>query len=607
MRLSALACPLFAASLAAQSPIVPAFELERIERQWPTASPGTDTHLACGRFVAGHPARGAVVVRNSRLHLWLAPAHFDHCVPTSFLGAGSIATIPSAAAAPDLLAVATEAGLRVLRYAGGTFVDAAPGQGALPAWTGARDLDVLTLAAPLPMTYVLAHAPGWIRVAIVDADGTVSPSLAFPAPPGITVLDADLIDWVPGGAPEIVAVLSNGTFVLDGNGTVLAAAAQPADAAVVAPLRTNPTPAFAQARELGGVWRIETFAATGSFVPIDGGTLPVASAVLGLATFDANGDAWTDLVVSTGESTRRILVGRAEGFSAASAHRIDFLDVDAADLPPIPLPNRASLYVDDIDRDGNDDFVVCHRDTGRLVVTTRVRPQVQFAAYGIEDEGGTQATLEFLTPLAGAQNLATLPVDDAANQTVYVARIKLPTTLLPSQALDAIVYPRPMVGTEPLPDDPADLQAAVHVRFALPPDSAGKRFDFLLPVPTDLLSAPAMGPNPRVLVEFTLVEAAIEQPQTSTAPVFAEFARNPWMLKFEDLLLTLDPAADASWWFDECIELPVDWATAGMEPTGDSVPPPDARYFGAVVALRQPKVGGTPSVPTQKSGTGVAH
>lgn len=599
------ACGLLLTALSAQTPVLPPLELERIERPWPSAFAGTDTDVACGRFVAEHPAMSAVVVRNGQLYLWFGPAHFAHCVTTGVSGVGAIATVPSTNADPDLLAVATPAGLRLLRYVGGTFVDALPGQGVQTAWAGTRDLESAVFGGSQPIRCLLAHGIDWVRATLVDDAGTLLPPLSFSAPPGVTVFDVTLVDWVPGGLPEIAVLLSTGTCVLAADGTFVTGFPQAAVGGVIQALPRNAVPTFAQARNFGGVWRIETFVSQGTFAPIDGGVLPVGQPVIGLAAFDANGDAFRDLVVSTGESLRRVLVGRPEGFSAASAHRVDFLDVDAADLPTSPLSNQAPLCVCDMDRDGNDDFVVAQRPTDQLVVTIRVRPQLQFAMLGFQDEGGTLPSLAFTLPLGVSPGIG-LPGEDLTGNVVLFLRLELPGVLMPNTALDAIVYPRFVQGATPAAGDPASLASIAHLRYAVPAGSEGKSFSLMLPLPETDVYAPAMGNVPRFVVEFSLVEATAGKPLKGSAPVFVEaaFGNPPW----SQMLGILDPSSEGpAWWLDEILQLLLEVWNAGLPPTGSVGEPPDARYFGAVVALKEPKVGGAPSVPTGKSGSGVAH
>ncbi len=591
----------------AQGPIVPPLLLERIERPWPATMPGVDTSLACGRFVADHPGRGVVVVRDGRLHFWFAPANLDLCVATDFTGAQAICTVPSMDASPDLLAVSTAAGLRMLRWNGDTFVDAFQGQGAIADWIDARDF--ATFVAPtLSSRLLLARAPGWVRCTIVDPGGFVQPGIVFPAPITQAVLDAEYVNWVPGGLPEVAVLTTAGTFVLDASGNVLAAYAQTAAGGVLKAVNRNDPPVLVQIRQLGVDWRVETFFPTGPFTPVDGGLLPVSRPVIGVGVCDINGDAWADLVVSTGESLRRILLGRSEGFSATTAYRIDFFDVEEQ-APGPQAPNLSPLVVDDIDRDGNQDFVVAHRNSNQLVVTYRVRPQVQLAVFQIQDEGGTVPSLTFAKTLGGTRDVP-LPIPNWSEQYVHFPQVQLPTQLPANAAVDAIVYRRPVGPDEtPTPDDEAHLGAIAHFRYPVASTVGGQLFDLMLPIHEAQVFAADMGPAARFVVELCVIEDVPGKAPVSTAPIFLECAVN------YDLYVggsELEAYLDASllpppWWAHDLLFDENGWNNGVQSANSVTETPTDARYFGVVVALKEPKAGGKPSAPPPSTGNGVVH
>jgi hypothetical protein len=409
--------------------------------------------------------------------------------------------------------------------------------------------------------------------------------------------------------PELAVLTTGGTYVLAADGTVLSAYAQPATGGILKALHRDTPPSFVQLRNTGTEWRVETFLPQGTFAPVDGGTLPVQSPVIGLGAFDVNGDAFTDLIVSTGESLRRILVGHSGGFSTATSYRVDFLDVDAGDLPASPAPNLSALVVDDIDRDGNQDFVVAQRQTNRLVVTYRVRPQLQFLLSGTTDEGGTEATVKFVSALGGSLGTEEMDIHDPEHHSVFFLRLRLPPQLPPNATVDAIVYRRPNAGPSSPPSaaDPANLHGIAHYRYPIPIGNEDHLFDVMLPVETGEFESLDMQPAPRFLVEFCVIENVANQPPKSTAPMFAECAWKGTVPNWNDLMDVLDPSwVGLPWWANEILFLSTTW-TSGIDPDATTITPPDARYFGVVVALKEPKVTGKPSAPPATAGNGVVH
>ncbi|MCR9246126.1 MAG: hypothetical protein NXI31_13935 [bacterium] len=604
LRFLLTSCLLVAATVAQA---VPALELERIYRPWPAVIPGPVTDMVAGSFVAGHPGRCLVIVRDGELKLSFQPADFVHLNESGIREVDAIATVPGTGASADRLVVATTMGLRVLRYGDLGFGDANPAYSTYAEWIGAVDVEALALDTA-PNRCVLAHAPGWVRCGMLDATDAMLPSLLFPAPPGQQVLDAALVDWQPGGWPEIAVLMTHGTFVFDMTGAVLMWSLRPSTAGRVLAMRRRSEPTLVQITDEGSDWRVLSFANTGQpgVQSFDGGTLVLGSAPIGLAEFDLEGDDYSDVLLSTGESVRRLLPGTPQGITTQGTGRLDLLDVRPDELPPAPLPNLASLVVDDLDRDGTEDLAVASRPTDQVILSLQARSQIQFIAFDTEDDGGEVERIEFVNVL-GAEtepNFASTPVgfqNPLTGVDMVGLRLNLPDQIA-GQQIDVVIYEVQPDGA-PTSSDGVDPVATRHFRFTLNDADPGDVFDILVPIPDALVQFPTV-PMPRYVLEISMVELVTGKPPKGTGPLLLEYAVQQSMGWMDFKSLLSEHIGDV-FWFESIGFTKATWE-AILEPEPVD---PGSRYFGAIVVVKSHKMQSNPPKmpPPLTMDNGVAH
>jgi hypothetical protein len=229
--------------------------------------------------------------------------------------------------------------------------------------------------------------------------------------------------------------------------------------------------------------------------------------------------------------------------------------------------------------------------------------------YDTDDEGGTVPTLTFCKALGACDASETPFFSTAPDQTVFLFQIRLPTSFPPANpVLDLVLHRRPMAGTAPSSSDAADLAAFAHYRYPLPLTAPGQLLDLMVPVPYAEFLLTGAAQAPRFVAQLCVVENTTTKAPQSTAPLFVECAAKGLMPDFGALVDVMDTliAETLPWWVDAILFNAEQWQ-GGQVATNSGTNDPDARYLGAIVALKEPKVTGKPSAPPPSQGHGAAH
>jgi len=588
------------ASATSQTPL----GLERIERPWPEQAGyggGIDLDLACGAFVANSDSQSAAIVRHGGLFLSYSPATMEHFAAAGATGTVAIATVPaidtSATPIPtawqgvDRLAAIDPAGLRLLTFEDGFVQPTGAGWGPIASWQGAVDVKAALVGeGALRGRYVLGRAPGWVRVGLIDAATGFASVRTLEVTGSTQVLDAALVDWVPGGAPEFVVLLTTGSFVYDLAGNVLVSRSVPVVDGRLVAWRHNGAPAVTFVTPLGANWNVNTWqpSASGAFW-LPGGPLSLPSAPTGLAIASLDGDDFPDLVISTAASQREVLLGSASG--PQSSTRVVVPDVES--LPSFPPQNVAPAVVADVDADGAPDLVIASSAGDRLVMLT----QQPFVVY-VSSPPPSANKLTMHAPRGWFQESWNLsPTPESSTQDLLGLRMELPTAwkwaTMQSTQLRAVLYPISGGGQ-------AIATAFAHYSYDLVgPDPM---VDFLIPLP----EWPLFSTSPqRYLIELFLTNGAgISSAKTL---IDAIVKRDATLAQVSGLL---PPAAniESNWYFTAASMSELNpWNGNANAGGGPAVHPPN-RFFGLLPVVKVKKTIGAPSVPppTPISG-GVTH
>ncbi len=582
--LPALAIPLFA-----QSNIDP--PLQRLVRAWPTAppfQPGPMHDLAVGAFVPGHPGQCAVVLRQGELFLQYQPMKFDHCTRAGALSLRRIETLPGRDGAPDRLVAVSAQGLHVLALTPAGFADANAGPDA--AWAACQELDAAVLGSGASATaWVLGANAGAFALASVDDAGTVTTSLVMPAPPGMVVRDACLVDWVAGGDPEIALQTSHGLALFAANGAALLTVPGSHDAARIAAL---PGPAIVRVLQAAGSWNLDTVFADRVE---SGGTLPLTRPPRGLAVLDANADAWPDVLVSTDDSVRHLLLGSVDGPTTDPATDVVIHDVD-----PLPVgENLAAPVVADVDDDGDDDLVVAQGAADSLVLIASFGPQLQALVWN-----STPPAADELLAVEEVLGFDGVPGEGWPATWTGAGGLGVGFALPPSWAspwtaskvLLLSVYLVDMGATASV-DDPV-LLAPKNYEYTLG-NSGWTVADVLVPFD------PSAEDVTRYVIEARIVDKTAGGYTNSTPPRFLDVGFKPDVAvppTFDELMAMLTTEHEIGWWWDWADFTSLATFHPGAPPAGKlpETTPPGNRFVGLMDVPRPHKTkkgaGQVPSV-----------
>jgi hypothetical protein len=588
-------CVPLAIALVALAPSVLAQAIDppvrRVELPWPTDSAfqtGDMRDLAVGAFVAGHPATCAAVLRGTELFVLYQPGPFEHFAPAGSLGLRCIETIPRRDGKPHRLAALSNGGLHVLALGATGFADA--NAGPTGAWSGAQQLDVLVVPGTTSCdSYVLGWAAAGVALAHVGDDSVVTTLATITAPPGTQVLDACLVQWVADGQPEIAIQTDIGIGVFAANGTMLAGAAGVCSDARIASLG-GVAPAVVQVLEQGTTWTIRTLRPGGTFpggvvvyggVLVPGGTVSLPEPLVDLAFVDANLDSHADLVLSTEDSVRRVLLGTAGG-PQSTANNLEVHDVATSQ----PVANRTPLVVTDVDQDGHSDFVIAQAGTDQLVIVPRIGEQLLEYVWN-SPPAADDDRLGFVCSMgwAIAPSVTSAWPTGAGG---LALRMTLPPGWTPQQVVLASAYPIAVNGTVDV-DDPVLLSPA-HCELTFPSNTAttATSIDVLLPF------APPTSEADRYVLELRLVEKTDYGYVNSNTPRFLTLgfwcggeipSSFPDALTYVTSLLTTEH--EAGWWLEDAAladsvlfgETAMA-AAGGPTPVPPTVEPPGNRFVG---------------------------
>jgi hypothetical protein len=590
VRFLAAAAAALAATVPATGQSILQLDVPRIERAWPATSGyggGIDLDLACGAFVPNSDGRSVAVIRHGQLFLSFQPTGMHHFVAAGGNGATAIATvaaidqgsvpIPTVWEGTDRLAVVTSEGLSLRSYT--TEFATVPGAswGPIASWAGAADLDAgIYGGGALRARYVLGHAPGWVQVAMVHPQLGLLPVLTLPAAPGASVLDAALVDWDAGDAPEVVVMHSNGAFVMNVAGTVLASTVRPTTAGQLVAWRHNQQPAVTMVRASGGQWQVSTWKPAGTTgVWSEGGFCDLASAPTGLSLCAVDSDAELDLIISTSANHRDVVCGTEQGPSVADHFQI--IDVRPVTLPGSYPANVAPAVVTDLDQDGAEDLVIASSAGDRLVVLPRLQAEVVAFSTGTPPAQST-TNLGMLRPRGWFL--------DSPEGPALGLRLLLPTTWQQTSELRVVVYQ--------VASDDAVPQAMWHHKFQL--TGAGTRVDVLVPLPRFIAD------TQRYFLEVFLTNGAGKSSPRLWLDTIVTGFQTDWA-GVQGLLPP--PATMASlWWFDVGgAPLPAPLPHEGGLFTGPGSEP--NRYFGVLPLVKsKPVNSGSPVIPTPSLKTG---
>ena len=583
VRFLAAAAAALAATVPATGQSILQFDVPRIERAWP-ATPGygggIDLDLACGAFVPNSDGRSVAVIRHGQLFLSFQPTGMQHFVAAGGNGATAIATvaaidqaavpIPTEWGGADRLAVVTSEGLSLRSYT--TEFAPVPGAswGPIASWAGAADLDAgIYGGGALRARYVLGHAPGWVQVAMVHPQLGLLPVLTLPSTPGVTVLDAALVDWDAGEAPEVVVMHSNGAFVMNVAGMVRASTTQATTAGQLVAWRHNQQPAVTMVRASGSQWQVSTWKPAGlTGVWSEGGFCDLASAPTGLSLCAVDNDEELDLIISTSANHRDVLCGTEQGPSVADHFQI--IDVRPVTLPGSYPANVAPAVVLDLDQDGAEDLVIASSAGDRLVVLPRLQAEVVALSNGTPP---TQSTtdLGMMNPRGWFQS-ASGPRDHLG------LRLLLPTTWQLTNKLRVVVYQAASGDASP--------QAIANHNFEL--TGTGTRVDVKVPL------AVFVGGTQRYLLEIFLTNGAGKSSPRLWLDTIVTGDDRGW--EYVAPLLP-PPATITSLWKFELADVP---QSPPLKPAGVQINPlsPPNRFFGIVPLVKsKPVTSGSPVIP----------
>jgi hypothetical protein len=616
---SAVLAPTLAAQLVLQD------EITRVENPWPASAQGVVTDLVAGAFRIGHPGRSAVMLRNGALELCYQPAVLQHWVSAGGSGLTRIATIPGGSQGRcDRLAALSAAGLHVMGLGPSGF--ATLGAGPFANWIGLVEVKAVIVPYQGVQTpLMLGIGPTGVKVATIGPNVSVVPVADLPVPPTMQLLDAVLVDWVAGGLPEVVALTTSGTFVIDI--ATLSVVEQLTSITTGAGfLAQLPDGAFVvQLTQAGTDWRVVTMMPGQTF-----DTEPVFSLAkppTGLVTGRWNEDDFPDVIVSTGELVRHVLTGDADGPRSALAHRVQITDYAGAP-PGGQVDNVAAAIVDDIDYDGEKDLLAVNQTSGKLVLTRELRRQI------VANDPGSQipVTLDTQTgvrleavigyhhgfpgtnaPANWQTGLSPLLEDSLA------VRCSLPSGWENEQKLLVTTYPLVASGS-PSGDDTVDTAGGMTLAYTLQQGNVNTEFLAELVVLFDrsLVTAadpvPIWGSGQRYVVEYLLCKPNAQGGfETVGEPAFTIFGAKHSFGQSWQTLQTLigleEQVAEIaeSWWVDDTGN--VEWVSPWPDASPQTPPDESNRWVGWNPVIRRKKSAPTlpATVETADMGNAIVH
>jgi hypothetical protein len=432
--------------------------LNRIERPWPSGGPGVQA-LTVGSFVPNHDGATAVVAINGALFSSFQPALWQHFAASGGSGVQRLATVvardgaigglPLAWGGTDRLAGIRADGLRLLQYSATGFVDAALPNISDPSWAGA-----IGVASGIEGTgavrgrYVLGWSPTWVKLSVVDPALGLLPVATFPAPPGVAVHDAALIDWTVGGAPEVAVLLANGTAVLDVNGLPVAWLPRIAGEGRLCAWRRNNLPALSVVCRPTPAANLAVHTHQPGGYYFSGGSFPLTTALTGVLATTIDGDVHPDLLISHTGTTRLFVLGTADGPSVNGQNNLRAIHDVATNQLPVPVPsNLVPAVVTDVNRDGLVDLLVASAATEGVVLQLGLLPQMASAlqnggnssAAGVDGAAGLQFHEGLGIDDTVAEGLLPVGVDRSGLHLLGL-RLKLPSNWSDFPLARAVVY-----------------------------------------------------------------------------------------------------------------------------------------------------------------------
>lgn len=576
----AIAVLLSAACLLAQAIDPP---VRRILQPWPagpTFHTGPMRDVAVGTFVP--PGRGIVALRGSDLFLFQEPVVFDHCAPAGSLGLRSIDVVRGFDGAADRLAAVSPQGLHVLAFQAANGFVTVGGNG---TWSNVDEISTGVFDnGGVQTNYVLGRTSGAVALAIINTNATVTPVMLWTAPGAAGVVDACLVDW-DGGPPEVGVQLMAGFTLLASNGTSLRTVAGNVIAGRITGWNgSSPGVTRVLQAQAGTAWTVDTVFQNAVTA---GGTLVMPQPLVGIAAVKVNGDSLDDLVVSSQDSVRRVLVGASHGPQTAPGYVVEVHDEN-----PLPVgTNLAPAVVADVTDDGNLDLVFGEEAADKVGIFPSLRVQLMTLAFGhYAQEGDTSVGWVKALGHDGNLNAASI-VGWTQGEGALGIRLLLPDNLPPILA----GYDHLLVTSYPIQDpasgamtenDPVVL-TPTHWTFPVsPPSHAAATVDILLP-----FTQPDPAAIQRYWLEIRLVDQTDGGFVNGNAPLCLGLAFK-WTGDqcFRDVVETMTMEQEQGGWFDVC---PFEWSVMqstmiagaqgpcpGSEPDGNrfvgiiDVPPP---------------------------------
>lgn len=568
--------------------------LNRIERPWPGGSTGAQA-LTVGSFVPNHDGSTAVVAIDGALFSSFQPALWNHFAAAGGSGVqrlttvmardGAIGGLSTAWDGTDLLAATRVDGLRLLQYSATGFVDAALPNLSDASWAGA-----IGLASRIEGTgavrgrYVLGWSPTWVKLSVVDPALGLLPVATFPAPPGVAVHDATLIDWTVGGPPEVAVLLANGTAVLDVNGLPQAWLPRIAGEGRLCSWRRNNAPALSVVCRPTPAANMAVHTHQPGGYYFSGGSFPLATTLTGVLATTIDADVHADLLVSHTGTTRLFVLGTADGPSVNGQNNLRAIHDVATNQLPTPVPsNLVPAVVTDVNRDGLVDLVVASAATTGVVLQLGLLPQMASALQNggnsePAEDGVDDAMLMHLD--AGLGLVTAIRPDalggvDTSGLDMVGIRLSLPSAPIPGYVEAwAVVYD--------VVEDKVAVDSGKPYKFSLMPAAGHTKLDLLVPV-----EAAASGATwNRFVIEVSLTKAGGKEP---LPPSLVFCANHGEELDGETGILAPLPIwALWFWWYtivgQPAFPLPV------LPPSGTGDSTQASRYIGSLANAISPEV-----------------
>ena len=568
-------------------------DFDRIERPWlvPGAGQtfsggatftGADTDLICGAFIPRHNGRSAVVVRGGIAYLSFQPASFDHLVPvpipgTMAPGVGKIGTLQAIDGGADRVAALTTQGLEVWRYDDQLGFVPVAAQGPDASFLGARRIVTgLHSISSGPENHVLAIGPGWVRGGIIMNNDQLLTGPQIDFPQSIGVLDAIPVFWTDGELPEIAVLTTIGMFVLDILGNQIDSLAGTATDGLLCTLRQGNVASLCAVVDSGSDWVLQTWLSDESPV-LTSGTFTMPSEPTGITSVRLDSDSYPEMVVSAKDSVRRVFFGSAAGPTLLS--RVHVHDVDSTTTSSLPLSNDVPMVIDDIDRNGNPDFVIQSSATNQLIVMLDALPQTENFVSNVTTTGDESEGLGAPGMLGQFENVGTWAAP-GNQRDLFGMTFRIPSWVPNGMTVQVFVYRSDGVKFTP------EVVACWH--YALPLDPAGRLFDILVPVEQHSELNP--GEAHRYMFECNLIGVEGVSTVEETKPVICQFDLyyDSSQLDSVQFFQDLNETYLSTWVIETGSLLQEDWNEDSFTVFADPFDPTTSlpsRYIGTVVPV----------------------